>query len=256
MTKRDLDAVLTCPSFEFIQKGQGPVVVFLHGLFGHPLNWAPMMDALALNYRTVALKYPFFEHKQLNSIEALIAYTVAFMEQYEIGRAHFCGNSLGGQIALDLSLKYPKRVHTLILTGSAGLWEAQPNGQLPKATRAFIRQQAEKIFYDPKHVDDALIEKLYESLQDRGFVRTLLRLARDTQAYSLGDRLAEIKIPTLLLWGENDQITPKAIAQTFQQKISDSRLVFLSECGHAPPLEQPERFTAEIEKFLSAATQS
>lgn len=237
--------------FEFVSMGQGPVLLFLHGLFGHPTNWRPTMEALAGDYRVLALRYPFFEDKHLHGVQALTDYTLAFMDSQGIERASLCGNSLGGQIALDLCLKQPHRLTKLILAGSAGLWEAQPNSRLPRATREFIRQQAEKIFHDPRHVDDELIEKLYEMLKDRVFVRTLLRLARDTQAYTLDDKLQYIQQPTLLVWGENDKITPPEVAHAFKRKIPGSRLVFLPQCGHAPPLEQPQRFTQEIRRFLS-----
>lgn len=245
---------LTQMDFEFIDMGQGPVLLFLHGLFGHPSNWLPMMQALAGEYRVLALRYPFFEDKRLHGVEALTDYTLTFMDAHGIERASLCGNSLGGQIALDLCLKQPQRLEKLILAGSAGLWEAQPGGQLPRATRDFIRQQAQKIFHDPRHVDDELIEKLYAMLQDRMFARTLLRLARDTQSYTLDDKLRFIQQPTLLVWGENDRITPPEVAYVFKQKIPGSRLVFLPQCGHAPPLEQPQRFTEEIRSFLRECT--
>jgi len=253
MEKQHPHVSLTDEPCSFIQQGQGPAILFLHGLFGHSHDWLPMMEALASDFQVWALEYPFFDNKRLTSVRVLTDYTLAFMDAHGIKSATLCGNSLGGLVAMDLGLKWPERIDKLILTGSAGLWEAQANGQLPKATREFIRQQAEKIFYDPKHVDDALIEKLYQSLKDRVYVRTLLRLARDTQAYTLENQLGQLSPTTLLLWGKNDQITPPEVARTFHQKISRSRLVFIPECGHAPPLEQPQRFTREIRQFMHEA---
>jgi pimeloyl-ACP methyl ester carboxylesterase len=209
-----------------------------------------MMEALAPDLRVIALEYPFFEDRTLNSVRALTDYTLEFIDAQGLDQVSLCGNSLGGQIALDLALQHRSRVSRLILTGSAGLWEAQANGQLPKATRPFIRQQAEKVFFDPRHVDDALVEKLYQSLKDRTYVRTLLRLARDTQTYTLHNQLERVRVPVLLVWGENDQVTPPEVARTFHALIPCSQLVFLAACGHAPPLEQPEAFTAEIRKFM------
>lgn len=251
MTKQHTQVSAIDSAYSFIHRGQGPAVLFLHGLFGHSHNWLPTIEALAPDFQVWALEYPFFDDKRLTSVRALTDYTLSFMDAQGIESATLCGNSLGGQIAMDLGLKWPERTQKLILTGSAGLWEAQANGQLPKATRSFIRQQAQKVFYDPKHVDDALVEKLYQSLKDRVYVRTLLRLARDTQAYTLENQLGQLKVPTLLLWGQDDQITPPAVARTFHQKIAHSRLVFLPECGHAPPLEQPQRFTQEVRKFMA-----
>lgn len=229
------------------------MVVFLHGLFGHSADWRPIMDALQTDFRLVALAYPFLEDKRLHNVVALTDYTLAFLDVLGLEAATLCGNSLGGQIAMDLALKHPRRVTRLVLTGSAGLWEAQSNGQLPKATRTFIRQQAERVFFDPRHVNDAMVEKLHENLKDRVYVRTLLRLARDTQAYTLENQLGKLAAPTLLLWGENDRITPPEVARTFHEAIPGSRLVLIPECGHAPPLEQPARFTEELRRFMHSA---
>lgn len=244
------DIIQTSP-FEFEEQGEGPVLLFLHGLFGDVSNWRPMMEAMAPYYHVVALRYPFFDDKNLSSIQGLTQYTIDFINTQNFDVVNLCGNSIGGQIALDFALKFSDRVDKMILTGSAGLWEAQPNGELPKATREFIRQQAEKIFYDAdKHLNDEMIEKLYELLKSRTFARTLIRMARATQSYTLDEQLHLIKAPSLLIWGENDEITPPDVAQTFHDKIPGSQLLFLPECGHAPPLEQPGKFIDEMKKFL------
>jgi pimeloyl-ACP methyl ester carboxylesterase len=247
-------ASISLPSaFVYEQRGQGPVVLFLHGLFGDPSNWMPTMDALEETYTVIALHYPFFDDKNLCNVQGLTEYTIAFIDELGLESMHLCGNSIGGQIALDLALKQPERIGKMILTGSAGLWEAQADGTLPRATREFIREQADKIFYDAsRHVDEEMIEKLYGLLQSRNFTRTLLRLARDTQRYTLDEHLHRIKSPTLLVWGAEDQITPPDVAQMFHEKIPGSELVFVQQCGHAPPLESPQRFLEEVQRFLNA----
>ena len=209
------------------------------------------MAALAKTHRVVALRFPFFEDKTLISVRALRDYTAEFLEAQQLECVTLCGNSLGGQVALDFGLNFPHKVDKLVLTGSSGLWESEPTGEHPKATRAFIRQQAEKIFYHPKHVDETILEQVYQAVQDRNFVRTLLRLARDAQAYKFDDQLQKLRVQTLLIWGEEDRITPPDVARAFQQKIAHARLVFLPLCGHVPPLEQPQEFTRALQSFLA-----
>lgn len=241
------------PSFAYVCRGQGPVVLFLHGLFGDPDNWRTSLELLAPTHRALALKYPFFSDPSLNSVAALTDYTLAFLDEQGIRRVSLCGNSLGGQVALEICLRCPERVERLILTGSAGLWEAQANGGLPRATREFVRDQARRIFYDPALVDESLVDLVYRRLQDRHFARRLLRLAKDAQRAGLADRLGEIAVPTLLIWGRDDRITPPWVAREFLRQLPQAELVFFPRCGHAPPLEHPGRFAQELRRFLNGA---
>jgi len=237
--------------YEFLRAGEdGPHVLFLHGLFGDPDNWQASLDRLAPTYRAWALRFPFFSEHDLNNVRTLTEYTLRFLDQHGIDQLSLCGNSLGGQVALDLYLRAPDRVDALILTGSSGLWETQPNGSLPKATREFVREQARRIFYDPAFVDDDLVELVYAKVLDRSFARMLLRLAKDAQRYTLVDQLKHIDAPALLVWGRNDQITPPSVAELFHRELPSSELVFFDRCGHAPPLEHPERFAHEVRRFL------
>jgi len=249
----ETEHLLTVPG-DFLQAGEdGPNVLFLHGLFGDPDNWRVSLDRLAPSYRAWALKFPFFSESDLNNVRALTDYTLRFLDQSGIERLSLCGNSLGGQVALDLYLRDPGRVEALVLTGSSGLWETQPNGNLPKATREFVREQARRIFYDPSFVDDELVELVYAKVLDRSFARMLLRLAKDAQRYTLVDQLKHIAAPTLLVWGREDQITPPSVAELFHRELPSSELVFFDRCGHAPPLEHPDRFAGEVRRFLDGA---
>jgi pimeloyl-ACP methyl ester carboxylesterase len=117
---------------------------------------------------------------------------------------------LGGQIALDFCLKYPDRVTKLILAGSAGLYERHlSDGSLPKPNKEFIREQAERVFFDKRHISEELIEQIYQQLQDRRYVRFLIRVAKVTRDYRMDDELAKVRVPTLLVWGAQDEVTPQ-----------------------------------------------
>jgi 2-hydroxy-6-oxonona-2,4-dienedioate hydrolase len=157
-----------------------------------------------------------------------------------------------GQIALDFCLKYPDRVTKLILAGSAGLYERHlSDGSLPKPNKEFIREQAERVFFDKRHISEELIEQIYQQLQDRRYVRFLIRVAKVTRDYRMDDELAKVRVPTLLVWGAQDEVTPPSVAYQFHEHLPNAQLVFFDECGHAPPIEHPQRFSQVVREFLA-----
>jgi pimeloyl-ACP methyl ester carboxylesterase len=161
------------------------------------------------------------------------------------------GNSLGGLLAIDYTLRYPERVCGLVLAGSAGLHERSlTDGNKPKATREFVRSVIGGIFYDQALVTDELVEDWYETMQDRNYTRFILRMSRATRDRNVEKELDRITTPTLIVWGKQDQITPPEVGIQFKSKIRDSELVFLDRCAHVPNVEQPELFYEQLAKFL------
>ena len=161
------------------------------------------------------------------------------------------GNSLGGLLAIDYTLRYPERVCGLVLAGSAGLHERSlTDGNKPKATREFVRSVIGGIFYDQALVTDELVEDWYETMQDRNYTRFILRMSRATRDRNVEKELDRITAPTLIVWGKQDQITPPEVGIQFKSKIRGSELVFLDRCAHVPNVEQPELFYEQLAKFL------
>ena len=238
--------------FEYVEQGRGGFIVFLHGLFGGPENWAESIRHLNGEFCALAPKFPLDgKRPDFASIEKLTEYVKDFLDHKGIEKASLCGNSLGGQVAIDFCLKYPARTHKLILTGSAGLFEQSlTGGELPKNTKEFIREKALEIFYDGRHVTDELIDRVHTMLLDRSTVRFLLKIAKDTRDYNVRSELTKIKAPTLIVWGANDKITPPSVAQEFQSLIAGSQLIFLERCGHSPPIERPQQFAELLRDFL------
>lgn len=241
-------------AFEYLEAGQGPAVLLLHGLFGGPENWAPCIPLLASDFHVLALKFPLDGSVALTSLQTLTEFVKEFLDAKGIEQAALCGNSLGGHVALDFCLKYPHRVTKLILSGSAGLYERHlSDGSLPKPNKDFIREQAQKIFFDKRHISEDLIDRVYHQLQDRQYVRFLIRVAKLTRDYRMDNELAKVQVPTLLIWGAQDEVTPPSVAYQFQKHIPRATLIFLDRCGHAPPIEHPERFSQAVREFLLSA---
>ncbi len=239
-------------AFEYLEAGQGPTLTLLHGLFGGPSNWASCIPILAQDFRVLAPKFPLDGSLPITSLQPLTDFVREFLDFKKIEQTALCGNSLGGQVALDFCLKYPHRVTKLILAGSAGLYERHlSDGSLPKPNKDFIREQAEKVFFDKRHINEELIDQIYQHLQDRHYVRFLIRVAKVTRDYRMDDELAKVKVPTLLIWGAQDEVTPPSVAYQFHEHLPNAQLIFFEQCGHAPPLEHPEKFSRTVRSFLT-----
>ncbi len=242
--------------FYDVGTGQSPVLL-LHGLFGSPSNWQRIMQDLSDFYRFFALQFPidFGEgrtHVAFKSLSQLTDHVARFFDEMNLDRAVLCGNSLGGQVALDFHARYPERVDKLVLCGSAGLFERNlGGGRPPRLCRQYIRNQACEIFHDPVHVDDALVDAVYAMLGDRQYRRFLLRVAKASRDRCMLKDLANVRVPTMVIWGKNDSITPPFVAEEFCDKIPNAELVFIDDCGHSPPIEQPDQFARLLHAFLS-----
>ncbi|MHB0958104.1 MAG: alpha/beta fold hydrolase [Pirellulaceae bacterium] len=247
--------------FHYYDVGSGSVpVVLLHGLFGSPSNWQPIMQELAEHYRFLSLQLPIEPGKNrgyasFKSIGQLTDHVSEFLDEMELDRVVLCGNSLGGQVALDLCLRQPQRVERLILCGSAGLYERNLTGsRRPRLCRNYVRAQASEIFYDPALVSDELVDDILTMLSDRPYRRFLLRVAKATRDRYMLDELANVNVPTLIVWGREDTITPPFVAEQFCERIRNAELVFIDQCGHSPPIEQPDEFARLTHAFLADLT--
>ena len=96
-----------------------------------------------------------------------------------------------------------------------------------------------------------LVDEVYEIVNSRIKVIKIIALAKSAIRNNLGDELNAIKHPTLLVWGNNDTITPPFVAREFNKLIPNSELHFIDKCGHAPMMEVPEEFNRILDKFLT-----
>ena len=103
-------------------------------------------------------------------------------------------------------------------------------------------------------VDDELVDDIYAMLSDRHYRRFLLRVAKSTRDRFMLADLAKVTIPTMIIWGRDDTITPPFVAEKFCENIDSAELVFIDDCGHAPPIEQPDEFTRHLHEFLGDMT--
>ncbi len=239
--------------FKFIEEGNGKPLVLLHGLFGALSNFEELIEYFRHHYKVVVPMLPLFDLDLLHtSVGGLQKYMYKFMEARNYKSAHLLGNSLGGHVALLYVLKHPERIHSLILTGSSGLFENGMGDSYPKrGDYEYIKKKTEITFYDPKTASKALVDEVYEIVNNRLKAIKIIALAKSAIRNNLGEELNQIKQPTLLIWGNNDTITPPFVAREFHKLIPNSELHFIDKCGHAPMMEVPGEFNQILHKFLT-----
>ena len=240
------------PECRWIERGAGEPVLFLHGLFGDMYHWEATLEGLAGECRPIALTLPLLAPGlEATSIATLGQHVTRFLDALGIARAVIGGNSLGGHVAAHLALTCPERVAGLILTGSSGLFERRPPGRAPhRPTSAYIQARMEEAFYDPVLVTPAWVEAVRRLVADRARAARVLGFARAARRDNIESGLRDIQIPTLVIWGEEDRITPVHTGRRFHALIADSQFWVLARCGHAPMLEQPHAFTAIVREWL------
>jgi 2-hydroxy-6-oxonona-2,4-dienedioate hydrolase len=239
--------------FRFIEEGEGEPLILLHGLFGALSNFKDLIEYFKHHNKVVVPMLPLFELDLLHStVGGLAKFVHKFIEARNYRQIHLLGNSLGGHVALVHVLKHPERIKSLILTGSSGLFENGMGDSYPKrGDYEYIRKKTEITFYDPKIATKELVDEVYEIVNNRLKAIKIISLAKSAIRNNLGEELNQIMQPTLLIWGNNDSITPPFVGREFQRLIPHSELHFVDKCGHAPMMEVPEEFNKILHKFLT-----
>ena len=243
--------------FKYVEEGQGEPLILLHGLFGALSNFTDLIEYFRPKYKVIVPMLPLFELDIFHTtVGGLQKFVYRFIESMNYSNIHLLGNSLGGHVALVHVLKHPERIKSLILTGSSGLFENGMGDTYPKrGDYEYIRKKTEMTFYDPGTATKELVDEVFEITNNRIKVIKIISLAKSAIRNNLGEELNQIKQPTLLIWGNNDIITPPFVAREFNKMIPNSELYFLDKCGHAPMMEVPGEFNIILEKFLTKLNQ-
>jgi pimeloyl-ACP methyl ester carboxylesterase len=239
--------------FRYIEEGEGEPLVLLHGLFGALSNFADLIEYFRRYNKVVVPMLPLFEldilHTTVNGLEKFV---YRFIEAKDYKNVHLLGNSLGGHVGILHALKHPERIKSLTLTGSSGLFENGMGDTYPKrGDYEYIRKKTALTFYDPAKATKDLVDEVYDIVNSRLKVIKIIALAKSAIRNNLGEELSQIKQPTLLIWGNNDTITPPFVGREFNKLIPNSELHFIDKCGHAPMMEVPDEFNEILHKFLT-----
>ena len=239
--------------FSFIEEGTGEPLLLLHGLFGALSNFSDLVDYFKNHNKVVVPILPLFDLDLLHtSVGGLEKFVNRFIDTRDYKNVNLLGNSLGGHVALLHVLKHPDRIKSLTLTGSSGLFESGMGDSYPKrGDYEYIKKKTEVTFYDPAVATKELVDEVYGIVNNRIKAIKIIALAKSAIRNNLGEEISQIKKPTLLIWGNNDSVTPPFVGREFHKLIPNSELHFIDKCGHAPMMEQPAEFNQILHKFLT-----
>lgn len=239
--------------FKYIDVGQGPVLIFLHGLFGALSNFEGPIAHFGQRYRVVMPMLPLYTLPMLNTnVPALADFLHRFIRHKGFQEVNLLGNSLGGHVALIYCAKHAETVRTLTLTGSSGLYENAFGGSFPRREdKEYLRKKIALTFHDPRFATDELVEECYETVNDKAKLIRILSLAKSAIRHNMAKDLPHLKMPVCLIWGKQDTITPPEVAEEFHTLIPHSELYWIDQCGHAAMMEQPEEFNRLADAWLS-----
>lgn len=259
-------------------RDQGPSsdplpLVLIHGTSASLHTWEGWVAGLSATRRVISFDLPGFGLTGPNadndySDARYVAFVRQLLSRLGVGRVVLVGNSLGGEVAWQVALADPSRVAGLVLVDAAGfnfVPESLPLGfriaRIPVLRepmrwvlpRRAIEDSVLNVYGDPSRVTAALVDRYYElTLREGNRVALMRRM--DQLAPGPTERLGEIKVPTLILWGERDRLIPVRWAQAFHQAIPGSQLVVFPKLGHVPQEEDPAATLAALRDWLPQVT--
>jgi 4,5:9,10-diseco-3-hydroxy-5,9,17-trioxoandrosta-1(10),2-diene-4-oate hydrolase len=255
----------------YIQRGErGAHIVLIHGLMDSAEYWQNNIDALAERYRVWAIDLIGFGYSSrittpVYSLQYFANAVRAFMDTQNIERAHIVGHSLGGAVALQLARTEPARVDKLVLIAPGTFLinyasTLNPVARVPHLPRAMMgftmtneqaRQRAwSNALGHPKEMNPADREMQVRPLRVKGTADALLAMAQSDWLCDLGDALAQIEMPTLIVWGDRDWVVPVSHAHKHARALPNAELAILKSAGHLPHIEYPHAVNRLMLDFL------
>jgi pimeloyl-ACP methyl ester carboxylesterase len=255
-------------SVHYRDEGTGPPLVLLHGTASSLHTWNAWTAALSAHHRILRMDLPGFGLTGPNrsgdySIGSYVAFLEAFRQALGLTRFALAGNSLGGQIAWSYAVAHPERVTELILVDSAGFPIEKPAlaftlARVPVLSallaemdpRHMVRKTLREAYGDPSRVTPELVER-YRLLTLREGNRGAFVARANAARTDRSADLSSLRVPTLVLWGQEDRLIPVSHASRFVEAIPGAELVLYEKVGHVPMEEIGERSAADVERFLS-----
>jgi pimeloyl-ACP methyl ester carboxylesterase len=262
------------------QAGQGePFIFLLHGFGASTFSWRDVMQPLGQYGTVIAFDRPAFglterplpgEWTGQNpySSAAQVDLLFGLMDALGAERAILMGNSAGGTVSISAALAKPERVQALVLvdaavyTGGGTPSLLRPIFQTPQMDRLGVllaRSFSEsgmdllyRAWHDPSRITPEIVEAYREPLRIENWDVALWQLTKTSRPLNLPARLGELKMPVLVVTGDDDRVVPTAESLRLAQDISGAELAVFENCGHVPQEECPEPFLTAVEAFLKS----
>jgi len=258
--------------------GSGEPLLLLHGggVDGALLSWRLAMPALAAHRRVIAVDWPGYgesqPNPQPNTMDFYIEFTGAVMDALGLQRSALMGLSLGGGAALGFALAHPERVERLALVDAYGLadkvafqrlshamvqadWIMLGSYKLLRKSRALTRWTLSYLLVRKESITEELVDEVYQVIRDPQAGKAFLDIQRtdvlpDRLRTCFMDRIHELKMPTLIIHGEKDQLVPLSAAREAVRRNPAIQLAVLPRCGHWPQRDAPEEFNRTAAAFF------
>jgi len=254
--------------------GEGKPILFVHGLGGSWRNWLENLPHFGRGHRAIALDLPGFGESPMPEwpidVPAYGRLILEFCEALGIGRlAALVGNSLGGFVATEAVLGDQRRFERLALVDAAGLSLIDASARQVEAVAKALQLTAARIvgprrtwfarprgkrvafgglIHEPERLAPELLrEQIEPGLRSLGLADALNSMV----GYDTREQLAEIELPTLIVWGREDRLIPVRAAASYERRIPGSRVEIIERTGHLAMLERPVEFNALLDEFLS-----
>ena len=235
--------------------GSGPPMLILHGAADAD-TWLACLTELAADHDVILPEHPGFGASDtpdwLDTIADLANFYLEFLDQLDLTGVDLVGHDLGGWIAAEMAVRNARRLASLTLSGAAGI-HVKGVAQVDPFLRS-DEQRIRDLFHDQARAD-AMVERLRQpELEDVALKNqtTAARLTWQPRGYDphLAKWLHRIKLPTLLVWGAQDRLSPPDYAAAWQTLIPGATRIVIPDCGHLPHVEQQAAFVAALESFL------
>ena len=279
MDIEELSVLMDGTPVRYLSVGSGPAILLLHGVGAGPSEWRWLMQELSETWRVLAPEMPYASGG--NGVcgryapEALVEFILSFLRAVRGARAVVAGHSAGGLPALCLALEKQDLIRALVLIDSGGLGQAIHPAMIMEASplwgdlairlastplgamqRALLRSVL--LFSSPDRAPKQWWTQQYRMALEPGFLQASLGALRSStgpfgQTRIFLDRLPELAMPVLILWGSMDQVVPGYQALDAQSRLADGRVAFVPGCGHLPHVEKPEFCAREIGSFAAEA---
>lgn len=255
--------------------GEGPPVLLIHGFGGEIWVWEKQVSPLSKRYRLFIpdlLGYGYSDRPNVDYTPALFIDSIRqFMDQLGVRRASLVGNSMGGGIAWAFALTHPERVEKLVLIDSippdlvpevrnpSFRWflairnlPLLPRLAVALHTRGMLRATLMEMVFNDRLITDAVVERQYQIGRIAGTARVMTSTARQVEGVKrYGGALATLGRPTLIIWGEQDEVFPVAVGKQLHASIKGSELLVIKGSGHMPMWERPDETNQAILEFLN-----
>jgi len=239
--------------FNYTYGGKGNPIIVLHGLMGGLGNFKNFLEKFpSLGYQVFMPELPIYSSSLLDTnVKFFAKYINNFINFLGLKNVILVGNSLGGHVALVHAKLFPSQTKALVLTGSSGLYENAMGDTYPRrGDYEFIKKKTQDVFYSPDVATKEVVDEVFESVNDRKKVLKILAVAKSAIRHNMAKDLPKMNIPTALLWGKNDGVTPPDVAKEFDKLLPNSKLIWFDKCGHAPMMEHPEKFNDTVYKWF------